>query len=81
MVAPLRSEREFSLASDKRRTAVSCEQLPDKTAHFRAEVPGRVPGSKAIHDKYVTPAGETREAFKMTIDPAGRVVHVKNKLW
>ncbi len=55
--------------------------MTDRTAHFRAEVPGKVPGSKAIYDKYVTPAGETRDAFKMTIDPAGRVVSVKYKLW
>ena len=47
---------------------------------FRAEVPGRVPGSKAVYEKVVDPTGKTVSATKTTIDPKGNVVHVKDKL-
>jgi len=46
---------------------------------FSAEVPGRVPGSKAIYKKTVDALGKTTDYVKTTIDPAGRIVHVKQK--
>lgn len=49
-------------------------------ARMTAEVPGRVPGSKAVYEKVVGPAGETVSAAKTTFDPTGAVVHEKDKL-
>jgi RHS repeat-associated protein len=47
---------------------------------FTAEVPGRVPGSKAVYQKAVDEAGETTNVVKTTFDPKGNVVHVKDKM-
>ena len=47
---------------------------------FEAVSEGIVPGSKAIYAKVVNRLGKTIEYKKITIDPAGKVVHVKNKL-
>ena len=47
---------------------------------FTAEVPGHVPGSKAVYQKAVNAAGETTSYVKTTVDPRGNVVHVKDKL-
>ena len=47
---------------------------------FQAEVPGKVPGSKAIYEKHVGADGQTLHVVKTTIDPNGNVVHVKDKM-
>lgn len=47
---------------------------------FHAEVPGRVPGSKAIYEKVVNAEGKTTQYFKTTYDNNGKVVHIKNKI-
>jgi len=54
--------------------------LPGGGRSFQAEVPGRVRGSKAIYEKQVNAAGKTVEFKKTTIDPSGKVVHVKDKI-
>jgi len=56
------------------------EDLGGGTVRFRAEVQGKVPGSKAIYEKVVDPSGRTTSATKTTFDPMGNVVHVKDKL-
>jgi len=48
---------------------------------FTAEVPGRVPGSKAVYQKVVDPEGVTTGLTKTTFDPHGNVVHIKDKLF
>lgn len=53
--------------------------LPDGAKEFSAEVPGRVPGSRAIYKKTVDASGTTTNYTKTTIDPAGKIVHVKIK--
>jgi hypothetical protein len=46
---------------------------------FEVEVPGKVPGSKAIYRKEVDYQGNTVSITKTTIDPKGEVVHEKDK--
>jgi hypothetical protein len=58
----------------------SIHDLPAGGRAFQAEVPGKVPGSKAIYEKQVGAAGETLQYTKTTMDPAGRIVHVKDKI-
>ena len=53
--------------------------LPDGGKVFQAEVPGRVPGSKAVYEKSVDVNGKTIEYNKTTYDPSGDIVHVKKK--
>ena len=45
-----------------------------------AEVPGKVPGSKAVYQKTVDVNGVTTSFTKTTFDPQGNIVHIKNKL-
>lgn len=47
---------------------------------FTAEVPGKVPGSKAVYQKAVDANGATTSFTKTTFDPQGNIVHVKDKL-
>jgi RHS repeat-associated protein len=59
---------------------VQVRSLPDGGQIFRAEVPGKVPGSKAVYEKRVDASGKTTGFTKTTIDPQGKVVHTKDKL-
>lgn len=47
---------------------------------FTSQVPGRVPGSSAIYQKSVDAAGTTSSYLKTTFDPAGNIIHIKDKL-
>lgn len=52
----------------------------DGNATFKNEVPGRVPGSKAVYEKTVDASGKTTAAGKTTYDPKGESIHIKYKL-
>ncbi|MDB4913025.1 MAG: hypothetical protein JWM95_669 [Gemmatimonadetes bacterium] len=54
--------------------------LPLGGKAFQSEVPGRVPGSKAIYEKQVDASGTTMQYTKTTVDPSGNIVHVKDKM-
>ena len=43
-------------------------------------MPGKVPGSQAIYEKQVSATGATSQYTKTTVDPAGKIVHVKDKI-
>jgi len=43
------------------------------------ENPGKVPGSRAIYIKIVDSSGKTKKTYKETYDPAGNLVHSKDK--
>jgi hypothetical protein len=58
----------------------SIRDLPSGGKAFQAEVPGRVTGSKAIYEKQVDASGRTIQYTKTTYDPAGNIVHVKDKI-
>lgn len=47
---------------------------------FNAEVPGRVPGSKAVYEKVVDNSGTTVSYTKTTYTPEGKIVHIKDKI-
>jgi hypothetical protein len=53
---------------------------PNDGVAVRATSPGRVPGSSAVYEKQIDAAGNTVEYTKTTYDPAGNIVHVKDKL-
>jgi hypothetical protein len=55
------------------------EALDNGGAVFRSEVPGRVPGSKAIYEKIVDTNGTTTGYFKYTYGPDGNLIHMKQK--
>jgi RHS repeat-associated protein len=59
---------------------VSVRDLPNGGKAFQGEVPGRVPGSKAIYEKQVDASGKTVQYTKTTYDPANKIVHVKDKI-
>lgn len=50
-----------------------------KGVTFTSEVPGKVPGSKAVYEKSVNASGTTTGMKKTTVDPNGQVVHIKDK--
>jgi predicted transcriptional regulator len=54
--------------------------LGDGTKVFQAEVPGNVPGSKAIYEKTVNASGKTEKYLKTTYDNKGKIVHIKDKV-
>ena len=54
--------------------------LPGGGKTFQAEVPGRVPDSKAVYEKQIDAAGRTVQYTKTTYDPAGKILHVKDKI-
>jgi hypothetical protein len=67
---------------DKLSTGASKTAIYDKPGGvrvFRAEVPGNVPGSRAIYEKQVDTQGRTTGYIKTTIAPDGKVVHIKDK--
>ena len=54
--------------------------LPGGGKAFTAEVPGIVPGSKAVYEKQVGINGNTLQYFKTTFGPDGVIIHVKDKI-
>jgi RHS repeat-associated protein len=60
-------------------TGTKVDKLGDGVS-FTSEVPGKVPGSKAVYQKTVDSAGNTTSYMKTTIDPKGDVVHIKDKI-
>lgn len=47
---------------------------------FKGEVPGRVPGSKAVYEKVVDAEGNSLSYTKTTYRPDGNIVHIKDKI-
>jgi hypothetical protein len=58
----------------------SVRDLPGGGRAFQAEIPGRVPGSSAVYEKQVDVSGTTIQYTKTTYDPAGNIVHIKDKI-
>jgi hypothetical protein len=53
---------------------VTVRELPGGGRVFSGEVPGRVPGSKAVYEKTVDSAGETVRYVKRTHTPTGEIL-------
>ncbi|AOZ04638.1 RHS repeat-associated core domain-containing protein [Cupriavidus malaysiensis] len=60
--------------------SVSLKALPNDGVAAQAMSPGRVPGSSAVYEKQIDAAGVTTQYTKTTYDPAGKIVHVKDKI-
>lgn len=61
------------------KSSASFTLLDDGTYLFEATSSGKVPGSKAIYQKWVDSKGETVKMLKTTVDPSGNIVHIKPK--
>jgi hypothetical protein len=55
------------------------EKLQNGDKIFRAEVQGKVPGSKAMYEKTINSKGETIKYDKITYAPDGSIIHTKDK--
>ena len=60
--------------------SLSVKSLPNDGAAAQATSPGRVPGSKAVYEKQIDSSGKTIQYTKTTYDPAGNIIHVKDKI-
>jgi hypothetical protein len=60
--------------------SLSVKSLPNEGVAVQGTSPGNVPGSSAVYEKQIDAAGKTIQATKTTYDPAGNIVHVKDKL-
>lgn len=61
------------------KSSATFKQLKDGNYLFEATSSGRVPGSKAVYQKWVNPQGETFKMLKTTFGPDGKIIHVKPK--
>jgi RHS repeat-associated protein len=69
----------FNKSMGNRSLGTSVDELGDGVM-FTAEVPGRVPGSKAVYQKAVDATGQTTRFLKTTVTPRGIVAHIKDKM-
>jgi RHS repeat-associated protein len=60
--------------------SVGLRSLPNEGVAAQATSPGRVPGSSAVYEKQIDSTGKTIQYPKTTYDPAGNIVHVKDKI-
>jgi RHS repeat-associated protein len=60
--------------------SLSLKALPNEGVAAQATSPGRVPGSSAVYEKQIDSLGKTTQYTKTTYDPAGNIVHVKDKI-
>jgi len=62
------------------KSSASFKQLKNGNYLFEATSPGRVPGSKAVYQKWVNPQGTTFKMLKTTFGPDGKIIHIKSKM-
>jgi RHS repeat-associated protein len=60
--------------------SLTVRALPNEGFAAQAVSPGRVPGSSAVYEKQIDATGKTIQYTKTTYDPAGNIVHVKDKI-
>lgn len=60
--------------------SLSKMELPNGGVAVQGVSPGNVPGSYAVYEKQIDAAGDTIQYTKTTYDPAGQIVHVKDKI-
>ncbi len=61
------------------KSSATFEKLRDGNYLFQATSPGKVPGSRALYQKWVNSQGETYKMLKTTFGPDGKIIHVKPK--
>jgi hypothetical protein len=62
------------------RSTVQTFRLPNGGGAVQGRSLGRVPGSSAVYEKQIDALGDTISVSKTTYDPAGNIVHVKDKM-
>jgi hypothetical protein len=62
------------------KNSITTQSLPNGGVAAQATSPGKVPGSSAVYEKQVDVSGNTIQYTKTTYDPAGNIVHVKDKI-
>ncbi|WP_026995301.1 RHS repeat domain-containing protein [Flectobacillus major] len=72
-------KRFLSKVPSNSKSNASYKMLDDGSFIFEATSPGKVPGSKAIYQKWVNSEGETVKMLKTTVAPDGSIIHVKPK--
>lgn len=60
--------------------SLTVKALPNEGVAAQAVSLGRVPGSLAVYEKQIDATGKTIQYTKTTYDPAGNIVHVKDKI-
>lgn len=71
--------KSFFKGSSNNYNKYSVSQNNDGTFTVKMENPGRVPGSKAVYTKIIDSSRKTIKVYKDTFDPAGNLVHRKDK--
>jgi hypothetical protein len=61
------------------KSSATFKQLKGGNYLFEATSPGKVPGSRALYQKWVNPQGKTFKMIKTTFGPDGSIIHVKTK--
>jgi hypothetical protein len=60
-------------------TDYTVTNAPEGNTIYTYTVPGNVPGSKAVYIKIIDRSGQTTAVKKITYDPSGEIVHIKDK--
>ena len=60
--------------------SLTVRAMPNEGVAAQAVSTGRVPGSSAVYEKQIDATGKTIQYTKTTYDPAGNIVHVKDKI-
>jgi len=81
LLGPLRSNfnRFLSKIPANSKSTVTVEILKDEKYVFSASSAGKVPGSRALYQKFVDVAGNTIKYLKTTFGPDGEIIHIKPK--
>jgi hypothetical protein len=77
--AQLKNLKRYEKKLPKGAEPTQITNAPNGGKVFSSKVPGRVPGSSATYRKTVDALGKTTDYIKTTVDPAGKVIHVKPK--
>lgn len=81
LLGPLRNNfnRFLSKIPANSKSTVTVEILKDGNYAFSDSSAGKVPGSRALYQKFVDAAGNTMKYLKTTFGPDGKIIHVKPK--
>lgn len=73
------SVKSFFKGGSNAYTDFTVEQAANGNYMVKMIKPGNVPGSKAVYYKEIGADGSTIKVYKYTFDPAGNLVHTKDK--
>ncbi|MPM67929.1 hypothetical protein SDC9_114854 [bioreactor metagenome] len=74
------SVKSFFKGGSTKYSKFTVEKLPNGNYMTKMTKPSDVPGSKATYYKEIGADGNTVSVYKETYDPAGNLVHTKNKI-